>query len=139
MLFRKCAGGVVFCNEKVFLLENDKGEWVLPKGVVRGGNRQQDIAVARVLKEAGVTAEILEAVGETTYEFYSLTRRTPVCNQIMWFIMEAADCTYSVATELGFQSGGYFSIEEAMDRITYTQDRSLVRLAYEKYLSRSAE
>lgn len=133
MLFRKCAGGVVFCGDEVFLLQNDKGEWVLPKGVVRGENRQKDIAVARVLKEAGVTAEILEAVGETTYEFYSITRRTPVCNQIMWYIMEAPSAEYSIATDLGFQDGGYFPIEKAMDLITYTQDRSLVRLAYEKY------
>ena len=139
MLFRKCAGGVVFHENEVFLLQNDKDEWVLPKGVVRGDNRQKDIAVSRVLKEAGVNAEIQEAVGETTYEFYSITRRTPVCNQIMWYIMIAKSREYSVATDLGFRDGGFFPVERALDLITYTQDRSLVRLAYEKYRASLAE
>ena len=35
MLFRNCAGGIVFSGEKVLLIKNDKDEWVMPKGVVR--------------------------------------------------------------------------------------------------------
>jgi len=35
MLTRVCAGGVVFQEDRVFILKNDKGEWILPKGVVR--------------------------------------------------------------------------------------------------------
>lgn len=31
MLTRVCAGGVVFFEDQVFILKNDKGEWVLPK------------------------------------------------------------------------------------------------------------
>ena len=34
MLYRNCAGGVVFFKDQVLLLKNDKGEWVLPKGYV---------------------------------------------------------------------------------------------------------
>ena len=34
---RNCAGGVVFFDNKVYLLKNDKGEWVLPKGVIKTG------------------------------------------------------------------------------------------------------
>ncbi len=133
MLFRKCAGGVVFNGDQVFLLENDKSEWVLPKGIVRGDSGRRETALSRVLNEAGVSAEILEAVGETTYEFYSVSRRMPVCNQILWYIMKAQGSAYEVNRELGFRDGGYFSMEEALDLITYTQDRSLLRLAYERY------
>ena len=31
---RNCAGGVVFAGDDVFLLKNDKGEWIMPKGVI---------------------------------------------------------------------------------------------------------
>ena len=133
VLFRKCAGGVVFHGEQVFLLQNDKAEWVLPKGIVRGDTGRRETALSRVLNEAGVSAKILEAVGETTYEFYSVSRRMPVCNQILWYIMRADDGAYAVNRELGFRDGGYFPMEEALDLITYTQDRSLLRLAYERY------
>lgn len=139
MLFRKCAGGVVFHGDQVFLLKNDKGEWILPKGVVRGTAPQQEVAVSRVLSETGVDAKILEAVGETNYEFYSVSRRTPVCNRVMWYTMDAPSPAFRIAFEQGFSDGGWYSISEAMDMITYTQDKSLVRLAHEKYRAQMAE
>lgn len=133
MLFRKCAGGVVFFQEEVFLLKNEKGEWVLPKGVVRGGASQQEVAQARVQAETGIDAQIIEAVGETNYEFYSVTRRAPVNNRVMWYIMKAKDKQFRVALEQGFTDGNFVPVDRALEMITYTQDRSLVRLAHEKY------
>jgi 8-oxo-dGTP pyrophosphatase MutT (NUDIX family) len=139
MLFRKCAGGVVFSGDEVFLLKNEKGEWVLPKGVVRGGASQPEVALARVQAETGVAATLLEAVGETNYEFYSITRRTPVCNRVMWYTMRADAPSYRIAFEQGFTDGGWLPIDQALARITYTQDQSLVRLAYDKYKAQMAE
>ena len=55
---RSCAGGVVFCGEEVFILMTDKGEWVMPKGVIRNHNRSNDVALWRVEDEAGIHAEI---------------------------------------------------------------------------------
>ncbi len=133
MLTRVCAGGVVFFEDQVFILKNDKGEWVLPKGVIRFNQLAQEVAIERVQKEGGVTAQIVSPAGETSYEFYSYSRRQPVCNKIDWFIMEAESNSYSVNQEEGFSDGGFFPIEEALEKITYSQDRSLVRLAYRKY------
>ena len=112
---------------------------MLPKGVVRGGKPQQEVAVERVKSEAGVGADILEAVGETNYEFYSITRRTPVCNRVMWYTMQAQSPSFRIAFEQGFTDGGWFPLDEALDMITYTQDKSLVRLAWEKYKAQMAE
>lgn len=133
MLFRKCAGGVVFDGENVFLLKNEKGEWILPKGVVRGNAPQQEVAVARVKAETGVDARIMEAVGETNYEFYSVSRRAPVNNRVMWYTMQAESPTFRIAFEQGFIDGGWYPVERALEMVTYTQDQSLVRLAHEKY------
>ena len=71
MLVRQCAGGVVFLGDKVFLLKNDKGEWVLPKGVIRNGKTASEVALSRVRYEGGVSAKIIHSVGETNYEFFS--------------------------------------------------------------------
>lgn len=139
MLFRNCAGGVVFHGDEVFLLKNEKGEWILPKGVVRGNARQKDVALARVQSETGIEAAILEAVGETNYEFYSVTRRTPVNNRVMWYTMHADDQTYRIAFEQGFTDGGWYPVDTAVSMVTYTQDQSLVRLAFEKYKAVKAE
>jgi len=68
---RNCAGGVVFNGDQVFILKNDKGEWVLPKGVIRNGNLATEVALRRVKEEAGIDAEIISTAGETCYEFFS--------------------------------------------------------------------
>ncbi len=133
MLTRICAGGVVFSGDKVLILKNDKGEWVLPKGVIRPGRLAQEVATERVKIEAGVNAKIVSCVGETCYEFYSVTRQKPVCNQITWFLMEAINENCTPNPKLDFSEGGFFVIDQAVEKITYSQDKSLVRLSYKKY------
>lgn len=133
MIFRKCAGGVVFHGDNIFLLKNDKGEWVLPKGVIREKQLVQNVALDRVQKEAGIEAEIISTAGETSYEFYSMSRRQPVCNKIIWFVMKAGTPEYRIAFEQGFLDGDYFPVEKALELITYSQDKALVSVAYEKY------
>ncbi len=133
MLFRNCAGGVVFYEDKVLILKNEKDEWVLPKGVIRNGNLSRDVALNRVSEEAGVNAEIISSVGETCYEFFSLTRQKPVCNEITWYLMKTDDDNCQLKKELGFKDIGFYPIEEALEKITYNQDRALVSLSHRKY------
>jgi len=133
VLFRSCAGGVVFYQDMVYLLRNEKNEWVLPKGVIRSGKQAKDIAKERVLIEAGIDANVLCSAGETCYEFYSLTRKMPVCNEIYWYVMQANHANHKASREQGFMEGRYFSIEEGVNTVTYSQDKALLRLAYEKY------
>jgi len=132
MLARQCAGGVVFAKDRVLLLKNEKGEWVLPKGVIRGGRIANEVALDRVQAEAGVSARIVAPAGETSYEFYSVTRQQPVCNHIVWFLMEAASDEFTMS-DRSFRDGGFYPIDEALERITYSQDKSLVRVSYHKY------
>jgi hypothetical protein len=133
MIFRKCAGGVVFFGDKVFLLRNEKNEWVLPKGVIREKQLPNDVALERVLKEAGIHANIISPAGETSYEFYSMTRRQPVCNRITWYVMQADSPAYRIAFEQGFTDGDYYPVERGLELITYSQDKALVNVAFEKY------
>ena len=69
-LVRNCAGGIVFCKDRVFLLMSDRGEWVMPKGVIRDGNRSNEVALWRVEDEAGIQAEIVGIAGNTLYRFF---------------------------------------------------------------------
>ena len=133
MLTRECAGGVVFIDCSVFLLKNHKGEWVLPKGAIKNNQLALDVALDRVKIEGGVDANVISPAGETSYEFYSYSRKIPVCNKIDWFIMQATSDSYSYNKEQGFTDGGFFPIDEALEKITYSQDKSLVRLAFRRY------
>lgn len=134
MLTRVCSGGVVFAGNKVLILKNDKGEWVLPKGVIRPGKLAQEVAIERIKIEADVNAKIITFVGETRYEFYSVSRRRPVTNLISWFLMEANSDTAKPNVELGFSEGEFHLVEKAMELMTHNQEKSLVRLSFQKYL-----
>lgn len=134
MIIRNCAGGVVFKDSKVFLLKNEKSEWVLPKGKIRGEQLPSETAIERVKYEAGIEAKIVSPIGDTAYEFFSITRNQPVYNKITWYIMESNDFDHSVNKEEGFQEGNFYEIDEAMELITYSQDKSLVSLSYKRYL-----
>ena len=125
MIFRECAGGIIFNGDKVFLLQNEKGEWVFPKGVIRHGKSSTAVAIERAQKEAGINASILSAVGETSYEFYSITRNAPVCNRIVWFLMTAETTDFTIDPEEK-------KIIDAFDKVTYSQDKSLLNIVYRK-------
>ena len=86
---RNCAGGVVFAGDDVFLLKNDKGEWIMPKGVIRDRRNAREVALYRVEAEAGIQAEIIAPVGRTRYDFYSQSRRNEVSHRIQWYLLPA--------------------------------------------------
>ena len=134
MLVRECAGGIVFFQDKVLLLKNEKGEWVLPKGKIRDNMLSADVAKDRVQVEAGVEANIVIPAGESSYEFYSITRKSPVFNKVTWYIMEAGSGASHINQELQYTDGGFYPIEDALERITYSQDKGLVSCAHRKYL-----
>ena len=134
MIVRNCAGGVVFDGDRVFILKNDKDHWVLPKGKIRNGSLPTETAIRRVKYETGVSANIVSTGGETSYEFFSLSRKQEVYNKIIWYVMESINDNYKINKKEGFKDGGFYPIDEAINMITYSQDKSLVSLSYKKYL-----
>ena len=128
---RNCAGGVVFAGDDVFLLKNDKGEWIMPKGVIRDRRNAREVALYRVEAEAGIEAEIIAPVGRTSYDFYSQSRRKEVSNRIQWYLMRAGSRRYRIAFEQGFLDGDYYPFDVAVRLLTHEQDREILRQARE--------
>lgn len=134
MIARWCAGGVVFNKNRVLILKNDKNEWVLPKGKIRNDSLSSETAIDRVKHETGVDANIVSAAGETSYEFFSISRKQFVCNTIIWYVMEASTDSFKTNKDEGFKDCGFYPVDKAIEMITYNQDKSLVHLSYKKYL-----
>ena len=138
---RSCAGGVVFSGDNVFLLMSDRGQWVMPKGVIRNRNRSNDVALWRVEDEAGIHAEIIGIAGNTRYDFFSESRGKEVSNRIQWFTMVAVDPNFRVSYDQGFLNGGYFPVERAMELLSFEADREILQNAcdiYKKYRETTA-
>ena len=135
MIVRNCAGGIVFFEDKVLLICNDKREWSFPKGVLKAGDKTKlsDLACKRVKAEAGIDTKVLAPCGKTNYEFYSISRRKPVHNNISWFIMKAEDTKTEANSEENILNAKFFDVQAAMNKVTYSQDKSLLLMAYQKY------
>ena len=130
---RSCAGGVVFCDEQVFLLMSDRGEWVMPKGVIRNRNHSNDVALWRVEDEAGIHARIIGIAGNTRYDFFSESRGKDVSNRIQWFAMIADDDSYHISYDQGFLNGGYYPVKKAREMLSHDCDREILDTAYQIY------
>ena len=131
---RSCAGGVVFHDDCVFLLMSDRGEWVMPKGVIRNSNRSNDVALWRVEDEAGIHARIIGIAGNTRYDFFSESRGKDVSNRIQWFAMIADDNAFKISFEQGFLNGGYYPFDRARAMLTHDCDRPVLDAARDIYL-----
>ena len=130
---RSCAGGVVFYGDEVFLLMSDRGEWVMPKGVIRNCNRSNDVALWRVEDEAGIHAEIIGIAGNTRYDFFSESRGREISNRNQWFAMRAQDRNFHISYEQGFLNGNYYPVVRARALLTYDDDRPILDNAYAIY------
>lgn len=133
MLVKDCTGGIVFNEDKVLMLETDRHEWVFPKGILRANQKMTEVVINSVKTEAGIDAKVIAPCGKTHYEHYSITSKKPIHNNVSWFIMKTSSNDIVPNKESDYIDGKYFEIEEAMATITYSQDKSLLLVAYQKY------
>ena len=123
----------MFYDDEVFLLMSDRGEWVMPKGVIRSQNRSNDVALWRVEDEAGIHAEIIGIAGNTRYDFFSESRGREISNRIQWFAMRATDRNFHISYDQGFLNGNYYPVDRARELLTYEEDKAILDTAYEIY------
>ncbi len=133
MIVRNYTGGICFYEDTVLMLLNDKQEWGFPKGIVNGDVKLTDVAVSNLKNDAGLDASIVAPCGKTNYEFYSVKIGKPVHNNVSWFVMKCTGDLVVPNKESGYEEGKFFTIEEALEMVTYSQDKSLLMVAYQRY------
>lgn len=80
------AGVVVFSGERVLVIRNRFGEWVLPKGKVEPREALEAAALREVEEETGVRAEILRPIGRSEYTYCSDRTGDTVDKVVHWFL-----------------------------------------------------
>lgn len=130
MLVKSFTGGVVFSGDKVLLRKNGD-DWVLPREVLHSGELPNEVALKKITQESGLQAEIVSTVGQTSYECFSTSRQTPFLNKITWYIMKSQN--EEVAEELNKNDSAFVNVNEAMNMMKHSQDKSLVNLSFTKY------
>jgi 8-oxo-dGTP pyrophosphatase MutT (NUDIX family) len=128
------AGGVVasFLNsEPAFLLvraSRSPHHWVLPKGHIEPGETPEQTARREVLEEAGVDADVVELVGDVSFELNGDSLR------IRYFLMHAR----GMKTAVEDREVCWCSPADAERLLEFESARDLVRRAALKCDERNA-
>ena len=122
------AGGVVFDpSGRVLTIRHANGAWVFPKGHLDPGEDHLTAALREVAEEAGVDARC-EQPDRTWTTTYVNDRGEP--RRITWFRLACEEAT-PVMREKAFPEGAFLAPDEALGRLTFDEDRRLLRRVLE--------
>ena len=119
------AGGVVFnARGDVLLLRHMGGDWwVFPKGHIDPGEGVLEAALREVEEEAGVRATCPDETATRTTRY---TNPRGEARLITWFPL-LTEATKPVLRERLFPEGDFFAPDEALRRLSFEEDRALLR------------
>ncbi len=127
------AGGVVYrsgANGLEFLICKDAGyhRWVLPKGLIGKGETPEQSALREVREETGITARLLEPLGEPEKYVYQ-SKGVLVFKSVYYFLMEYQSGDESLH-DFEMESVQWFPFDEALSRLAYQGAKELLQRAY---------
>lgn len=126
----KSAGGVVFYRDSILLLKKYSGGWVLPKGHIELGEDEEDAALREVYEEAGVSAQILEYLGQIDYSFKdSRICKGLIRKNVVWFVMRTDTMESKPQREEGFVKASFVDMDRAFDMAKHCDERRMIKNA----------
>ncbi len=130
------AGGVVFLDDTVLLLQKNNGDWVLPKGHIEGNEHRIETALREVKEESGVVGVAHEYLGSINYDFYDAFNNYEYKNKtVHWYLMTARTTDLKPQREEGFVGAAFVPMGEVVDKIRYQDERNIVVKALDVYKS----
>jgi 8-oxo-dGTP pyrophosphatase MutT (NUDIX family) len=122
---RKGGGGFY-----VLLIKDSYGRWTWPKGHIDKGESPEEAARREIKEETGVTAEIIEKLGETRY-FY--TRKMTLRYKTVYiYLCEARRANLKVQTS-EIESAEWVRPASALEKVEYKGSRRMVKKAIERF------
>ena len=129
MTFVQQAGGIVFRRNRAGIsillvrAKRDPSAWIFPKGHIEPGETARATAVRETREEAGVQGEAMGEIGDPQ-EFEWAGR----WYRVQYFLIQMT----SESDETDGREKAWFSFDEALDRISFTSARDLLRQARTK-------
>ena len=126
------AGGVVFrymSGNPTFLLLGFKKRkiWCLPKGIIEKGESEFDTAKREVEEETGITdLEYIDKIGSIRYEFW--VKGKHYNKQVYFFLFQTHQDNAKVSPEHDICA--WFNFEEAINNLTYSKEKSILKNGY---------
>lgn len=127
MLYRNYIGGVVFHKDKVFMIQNEKFEWILPRVRIDEFGHSKNIYVDLFWQYFKMEIALKEHIGDSVYEFYSVSREVPMCNTVIWYEAKTLEESFTLTKVKGRENAGFYGVKDALEKLTYTQEREILK------------
>ncbi len=128
--FQESAGGVMIDHDRVLLIRTRtrRGQtvWTFPKGRIRRGEAFWEAALREIREETGYLCRLKRKLKATKYIFRSDT--TQIRKTVHWFLVEPIRQA-GTPNPREVKEIGWFSLPEALEKLTYGSDRGLLRIA----------
>lgn len=132
------AGGFVLCSDGSFrvaligrLNRGGRIDWCVPKGHPEGDETIEQAAVREIAEETGLEVEILEHLGDISYEFQ--TPEKTVVKTVHHFLMQqiGGDLTVENDPDQEAVDVRWFAIDELVSQLTHENEKRLARKVIE--------
>jgi 8-oxo-dGTP pyrophosphatase MutT (NUDIX family) len=135
------AGGVVYRDrdgsiEVVLVGRVEPETWGLPKGTPNKGETREETALRETREETGLQVRIVEPIDEITYWF--VARQTRICKTVYYYLMQPVGGN-TAEHDPEYDRVEWFSVDRALDVMTYTNEADIVREAARRIRRREAE
>lgn len=127
MLYRNYIGGVVFYLDKIFMIQNEKFEWILPRVRIDEFGRSKEVYLDLFWQYFKMDISLGNQLGESIYEFYSVSREKPMCNTVIWYDASVAEESFTLTKMKGRENAGFYTLDEAMSKLTYSQEKDILQ------------
>jgi len=129
------AGGVIFKKNngvQIILISVRNGQsWCLPKGIVNKDETTEEAALREVSEETGLTARIIDKLGDITYWYY-IKEENIKCRKTVYFYLMEYVSGDTADHDIEVDEAGWFSLETALKKVSFKGDRTIIEKAIEK-------
>ena len=118
---KSCGCIIINDKEEVLLVRHNKGHWDFPKGHVESGETEVETAKREVKEETNIDVEVNE-------EYRYSTKYSPkedVIKEVIYFLARNINDNRQAQLE-EVSEVKWFSIEDAIDKITYDTSRDIL-------------
>jgi 8-oxo-dGTP pyrophosphatase MutT (NUDIX family) len=132
------AGGAVVRDDEVIVIvpvkrdANRRRVLGLPKGHLDGGETPEAAAKREVAEETGVTAELIDKLGDVEYSYDRRGRRR--AKRVAFYLFEYRSGSLEDHDQ-EIEDARWMPLEQAAERLTYPGEREIVRRALSRLSS----
>lgn len=133
------SGGMVFRRNKkneveILLIQDAKDRWTIPKGHIEEGESAKETAEREIREETGLQKmKVMNWLGKINFRYRRATSLVLMTTEI--FLVQAQGDTDDLKPEDWMNGIGWFSANEALDKIEYEDIGKIILLGLKKIRS----